>query len=242
MPPMSSTTTSTSGSATSPLASPVSSAGGHARPAASGVADGDARHLQAHARAGGDGVGVGRAGARPGPRPRCRIRARRPHRRHVDRGCRVLPSTCAGHGLTLPPQARTPATGHGREGVQTSRRTRSSSVSRRTTTRRGPVGDEHHRRAGHLVVIRGHRVAVGAGDRGGQDVADRTGRPGPGRRPRPRRRTRSACPRRVTARGRADVGLPGAGRPRSRCRRAPAAGCRSSRRRPPRRCGRRATP
>ena len=35
-----------------------------------------------------------------------------------------------------------------------------------------PVGDEHHRRAGHLVVVGAHRVAVGAGDRRGQHVAD----------------------------------------------------------------------
>src|ERR1700760_823313 len=39
------------------------------------------------------------------------------------------------------------------------------------------VAAEDHRRPGHAVVVGGHRVAVGAGRRGDEDVADGGGRP-----------------------------------------------------------------
>ena len=95
----------------------------------------------------------------------------------------------------------------------TSRRRRSSSVSRRTTTRACAVAHEHHRRAGHLVVVRPHRVAVGAGDRGGEQVADGEVAGQRARRARARRPTRSACRRSCTderpaARRRARAGTP----------------------------------
>ena len=53
-----------------------------------------------------------------------------------------------------------------------SRRSRSSTVSPRDHLGGPAVGHEDHRRAQHLVVIGGHGVPVGAGDRGGDEVAD----------------------------------------------------------------------
>ena len=55
----------------------------------------------------------------------------------------------------------------------TSVRSRSSSVSRRTTTVLRPVAHRDHRRPQRVVVVAGHRAAVGARPRHGQQVAGR---------------------------------------------------------------------
>ena len=142
---------------------------------------------------------------------------------------------------------RSPPNGTGCPPATCPRRWRRASLRRRGATRSskrlpadhdpgGAVGDEDDGRPGHLVVVGGHGVAVGTGDRRGQDVAhlEVVGHEGVGHdevaalavlahhphRPRARRRRR-----------------PGAGRPRSRCRRGRAAGCRSCRRRRSRRSG-----
>ena len=102
------------------------------------------------------------------------------------------------------------------------------------------VAAEDDRRPRHAVVVARHRVAVGAGRRGDEDVADGRARPA-SRRGRGRRRTRSACRRSSPAcragrrRGRRSA-------LRSGSRRASAAGCRTCRRRRRRRCGRRGSP
>ena len=57
------------------------------------------------------------------------------------------------------------------------------------------AGDEHDRRPRHLVVVRTHRVAVGAGDRARRAGRRRPGRRAAGRRTAGRRPTRSACRR-----------------------------------------------
>ena len=101
-----------------------------------------------------------------------------------------------------------------------------------------PSRDEHDRRARHLVVVRPHRVAVGAGDRHGQQVADGdVGRQvGVEQQHVARLAVLADDPRPARPLG---VDRRGAGTPRSRCRTARAAGCRSCRRRRRRTCARR---
>ncbi len=95
----------------------------------------------------------------------------------------------------------------------------------------GAVAYENDCRAGDLVVVGSHRVAVGAGDRGCEDVPHRAGPAG----------TRASAHDDIPGLAvlahdgdRSRPRAPGASRrrrPRSRSRKAPAAGCRSSRRR-----------
>ena len=60
-----------------------------------------------------------------------------------------------------------------RRDQSTSRINKSSQVSRRTTSRASPVAGEDDRYPAGAVVLVGHRVAVGAGDRHREQVADR---------------------------------------------------------------------
>ena len=141
MPPITSTTTSTSGSPTTAPASSVK----HARPAAATsrslreVAHRDPRDLE-RAR-------------RRAPRSRRRWSSIRRDQRAPDVAAPEQPDP---HHVSVasasPPvcACTVPADSSGRHGR---RRTRSSSVSRRTTTRALAVAHEHHRRPRHLVVV-----------------------------------------------------------------------------------------
>ena len=147
IPPMTSTTMSTSGSPTTAPASSVKQRAGSGQVALLGeIAHRDARDLERHAGAGLDHVGVVVDEA---------------HERaaHVATAEDPDPHPLV-HGVSLPQ----PRPGRGDEVVE------------RLAAHDDPgvaVAHEHHRRARHEVVVRRHRVAVRAGDRRGEHVADR---------------------------------------------------------------------
>ena len=146
MPPITSTTTSMSGSLTIDSASVVRMPGASSTGRSlAGAAHRDPRHLEPQARARGDGVAllVDELDERA-------AHVAAPEQADLDRG--------AVHTI------------HRTYSVQADK------VVKRLAPDDDPrlaVAHEHHRRPRHLVVVRRHRVAVGAGDRRAEHVADR---------------------------------------------------------------------
>ena len=98
------------------------------------------------------------------------------------------------------------------------------------------LGHEDDGRSRHLVVVGGHGVAVGPGDRGGQDVAhlEVVGHEAVGD---DEVAALAVLAHHARPGGVAGPRWPGAGTPRTRCRRARAGGCRSCPRRRSHRSG-----
>ena len=203
MPPITSTTTSTSSRATSAAASVVNSDGSTGRSRTRGRG----RRTAMPTSSSGAPIRAARSSAwslqQPG-RPRLPTTPQPEQRR---------PAAAVFDGSSLRPDA-----------------SRSSSVSRRTSTWLVAGAHRDDRRARHVVVVAGHRPAVRAGRGDGEQVARARGRRAARRPGRRCRRSRSAC----RPRGPASARQRSPGRPARRCsrrRRARSGCCRSSRRR-----------
>ena len=159
-----------------PLGVPGDQRGRYAGPRSRRVAHGDPDQLEAHARASSDGIGVAEQERDEGAADVAAPEHGHAHGRlsPVMAGSGYDPAVVRPrHQLTLPPTGiRASHTACVAPATASPVETDQVVVGLAPDDHPGvTVGDEHHGGPGHLVVVRGHRVAVGAGDRGGHDVA-----------------------------------------------------------------------